>query len=82
MIYKIDLYNISCDEAESYGFIYQGMKCTILEEHGDGACVKLLPRFSAEIREFNKKMHTHWTPTPIIPISCLIHSNMSTLTNE
>lgn len=82
MIYKIDLNYIDYDEAESYRFIYQNMKCTILQEHGDGACVKLLPRFSAEIREFNKKMHTHWTPTPIIPISCLIHSSISILTNE
>jgi len=82
MIYKIDLNYIDCDEAESYGFIYQDMKCTILEKYGDGACVKLLPNFSSEIKKFNKKNHTNWTSSPIIPISCLIHSSISILTNE
>ena len=82
MIYKIDLSYIDYDEAESYGFIYQNMKCTILQKCGDGACVKLLPYFSAEIKKINKGKHTNWTTTPVIPISCLIPSNISILTNE
>jgi hypothetical protein len=82
MIYKIDLTYIDSEAAESYGFIYQNMKCTILEECVTETIVKLLPKFRAEIREFNKEMHTHWTATPVIPKKCLICLNMNTLDNE
>lgn len=82
MIYKIDLTYIDSEAAEVYGFIYQNMKCTISEECGMEACVKLLPKFKAEIKKFNKEMHTHWTTTPVISKKCLICLNMNTLDNE